>query len=288
MNILVLGVTGMLGNAVFRVLSEDYGLKVFGTVRQKGGGCYFISELASRLIEVEDIESQNELEQLFSSLRPDVVINCIAVRKPAPTDLLKSINIYSLLPHRLAHLCRLHSARMIQISTDGVFSGSRGLYSEDDFPDASDLYGISKILGEIREPHAITLRTSIIGHELQTKTGLLEWFLSQQKQCRCYTRSIFSGFPTVVLAKMIKDIILPRPDLNGIYHVATKPTSKFDLLKLVAQKYGKSVNIVPDDKVFIDRSLSADKFESATGYSSPDWPSLIDTMHSYKYGLAGH
>jgi len=288
MNILVLGAAGMLSNAVFRVLSEDYGLKVFGTVRQKVGGRYFIPELASRLIEVEDIESQNELEQLFSSLCPDIVISCIAVRKSWPTEPLKSMNIYSLLPHRLAHLCRLHSARMIQISTDGVFSGSRGLYSEDDFPDASDLYGISKILGEIREPHAITLRTSIIGHELQTKTGLLEWFLSQQKQCRCYTRSIFSGFPTVVFAKMIRDVILPRPDLNGIYHVATKPTSKFDLLKLVAQKYGKSVNIVPDDKVVIDRSLSADKFESATGYSSPDWPTLIDTMHSYKYGLAGN
>ena len=278
----------MLGNVVFRVLSEGSGLKVFGTVRGIEAKRYFVSELASSLIVLENVEGKNELEQLFISLCPDIVINCIALRNPTSSDVIRSINIYSLLPHRLAHLCRMYGARLIQISTDGVFSGSRGGYTEDDSPDATDVYGMAKLLGEVRDSHAITLRTSIIGHELQTKTGLLEWFLSQKKQCRCYTRSIFSSFPTVVFAKMIRDVILPRPDLNGIYHVATKPISKFDLIKLVAQKYGKSVNIVPDDKVVIDRSLSADKFESATGYSSPDWPTLIDTMHSYKYGLVGN
>jgi dTDP-4-dehydrorhamnose reductase len=285
MNILVLGAAGMLGSAVFRVLSEDFGLKVFGTLRQMENNRYFIAELASRLIEVEDVESQNELEHLFSSLCPDIVINCIAVRKPTPSDLIKFMNIYSLLPRRLAHWCRLFDARLIQIGTDGVFSGDRGGYSEDDYPDSSDLYGLSKLLGELSEPHTITLRTSIIGHELQNKTGLLEWFLSQQTECSCYTRSIFSGFPTIVLAQIIRDVIIPRPDLYGIYHIASQPISKFDLLQLVAKKYGKKINIVPDDTVVVDRSLSADKFESATGYSPPDWPTLIDKMHSYNYGL---
>ena len=278
----------MLGNVVFRVLSEDPGLQVFGTVRGIEAKRYFVSELASRLIVLEDIKVQNELEQLFVSLCPDIVINCIAVRNPTSSDVIRSINIYSLLPHRLAHLCRMYGARLIQISTDGVFSGSRGGYTEDDFPDATDAYGIAKLLGEVRDSHAITLRTSIIGHELQTKTGLLEWFLSQHDQCHCYSRYIFSGFPTVVFAQVIRDVILPRPELCGIYHVATQPISKFDLLLLVAQKYGKSVKIVPDDKVAIDRSLSADKFASATGYSPPDWSTLIDSMYSFKFGLTGN
>ena len=286
MKILVLGATGMLGNAVFRVFSEDSGLQVFGTVRRKQARCNFISELAPRLIVLKNIECQNKLDELFISLCPDIVINCIAERKTTTSDIIKSINIYSLLPHRLAHLCRLHGARLIQISTDGVFSGTRGGYTEDDFPDASDVYGISKQLGEVKEPHAITLRTSIFGHELQTSTGLLEWFLSQKGQCRCYTRSIFSGFPTVVLAAVIRDFILPRPDLFGIYHVATKRISKHDLLLLVLQKYRKSLKIIPDDKIEIDRSLSAEKFNSATGYSPPDWTTLINTMYSYKYGLS--
>ena len=195
MNILVLGATGMLGNVVFRVLSEGSGLKVFGTVRGIEAKRYFVSELASSLIVLENVEGKNELEQLFISHCPDIVINCIAVRKPTSSDLIESINIYSLLPHRLAHLCRMYGARLIQISTDGVFSGSRGGYTEDDFPDATDVYGMAKLLGEVRDSHAITLRTSIIGHELQTKTGLLEWFLSQHDQCHCYSRYIFSGFP---------------------------------------------------------------------------------------------
>jgi len=284
--ILVLGATGMLGNAVFRVLSEDSRLQVFGTVRRKEARCFFISELASRLIVLKNIECQDELDELFISLCPEIVINCIAERKPTTSDVIKSIKIYSLLPHRLGHMCRLHGARLIQISSDGVFSGSRGGYTEDDFPDANDLYGVSKQLGEVRDPHAITLRTSIFGHELQTRTGLLEWFLSQKGQCRCYTRSIFSGFPTVVFAAVIRDFILPRPDLFGVYHVATKPISKHDLLLLVLQKYKKSLKIVPDDKNVIDRSLSAEKFNSATGYSPPDWTKLINTMYSYKFGLS--
>ena len=276
----------MLGNVVFRVLSEGSGLKVFGTVRGIEAKRYFVSELASSLIVLENVEGKNELEQLFISHCPDIVINCIAVRNPTSSDVIRSINIYSLLPHRLAHLCRMYGARLIQISTDGVFSGSRGGYTEDDFPDATDVYGMVKLLGEVRDSHAITLRTSIIGHELQTKTGLLEWFLSQHDQCHCYSRYIFSGFPTVVFAQVIRDVIIPRPELYGIYHAATQPISKLDLLQLVAQKYGKSVKIVPDDKVCIDRSLSADKFALETGYSPEDWPTLVNSMYSYKFGLS--
>lgn len=282
MNILVLGATGMLGNAVYRVLSEADDAQVFGTVRSVVAQRFFIPELASRLVVVENLEDHNTLERLFDMVEPQVVVNCVALSKSAPSDPMKSISIFSLLPHHLARLCRLRSARLIQISSDGVFSGSRGGYTEDDYPDASDVYGIAKLLGEVSGPHAITLRTSIIGHELQTRTGLLEWFLSQDNQCRCYARAIFSGFPTVVLAHLIRDVLLPQPDLHGIYHVASEPISKFDLLRLVAEVYGKSIEIIPLDEPVTDRSLNADRFRAATGYVPPAWPELISRMHFYK------
>jgi|CXWL01.1.fsa_nt_gi dTDP-4-dehydrorhamnose reductase len=285
MNILVLGATGMLGNAVFRVLSEAIGVQVFGTIRRTEARRFFVPELASRLVVVENLEAHDQLERLFDTVHPQVLVNCTSLGKPMPQDPMKLISTLSLLPHRLSLLCRLRGMRLVQISSDGVFSGSRGGYTEDDYPDASDVYGIVKLLGEISEPHAITLRTSIIGHELEAKTGLIEWFLSQHNQCQCYTRAIFSGFPTVALAQLIRDVLLPRPDLHGVYHVATQPISKFDLLRLVAQRYGKSIEFVLDDKVVIDRSLSAERFAKATGYVPPAWPELIDSMYFHRYGL---
>jgi len=284
--ILVLGATGLLGNAVFRSMSQASGLRVTGTIRREAARGSFAPELAGRLTVVADIEDPDQLARLFDPVRPDVVINCIAAGRPAPADPMRSIQVYSVLPRRLSHLCRLSGARLVQISSDGVFSGMRGGYGEDDPPDANDIYGISKLLGEIAEPHAITLRTSIIGHELQSTGGLLEWFLSQQQQCRCYTRAIFSGFPTIVLADLIRDVVIPRPELHGVYHVATRPISKFDLLQLVAERYGKKIELIPDDRANPDRTLVAARFEKATGYVSPDWQTLVDLMYCDRFGSA--
>jgi dTDP-4-dehydrorhamnose reductase len=282
--ILVLGATGLLGNAVFRSMSKTSGERVVGTVRREAARRLFPIEYAARLTVVNDIENQEGLAQLFDSIHPDVVVNCIAAGRPAPADPMRSIQVYSVLPRRLSHLCRLSGSRLIQISSDGVFSGVRGSYCEDDLPDANDIYGISKLLGEIAEPHVITLRTSIIGHELQSKDGLLEWFLSQQDQCHCYTRAIFSGFPTIVLADLIRDVVIPRPDLHGVYHLATQPISKFDLLRLVAKRYGKKIELIPDDRANPDRTLVAARFEKATGYVAPDWPMLVDLMYCDRFG----
>jgi dTDP-4-dehydrorhamnose reductase len=286
MNILVLGATGLLGNAMFRGLSQTPDAVVRGTIRQQAARELFPPDSADRLVAVENLENPNELARLFDTDRPDIVVNCVAVGRPVPADPVKSIMMYSVLPRRLSQLCRGFGVRLIQIGSDGVFSGKKGAYTEDDLPDADDVYGISKLLGEVSEPHAITLRTSIIGHELQSGSGLLEWFLSQQTQCRCYTRAIFSGFPTIVLAGLIRDVIIPRPDLFGVYHVATRPISKFDLLRLVADRYGKKIELIPDDRDGPDRSLIAERFRQATGYVAPDWPALIDLMYSDKFGSA--
>lgn len=286
MKVLVLGSTGMLGHAVFQVLSDNAENYVIGAVRHPDDKRFFEPAAAERLIQVEDLENHEHLERLLDKVGPQVVVNCTSIGKPIPTDPMRSLSILSVLPHRLARLCRLNGARLIQIGSDGVFAGTKGQYAEDDFPDAVDLYGMAKQLGEVKEPHTVTLRTSMIGHELKARSGLLEWFLSQGEECRCFTRAIFSGFPTVVLAEIIRDHVITRPDLNGIYHLAAAPISKFDLLQLIAERYGKNICLIPDDTVSINRSLQSGKFTKATGYLPPTWPQLIDSMYSYQFKLA--
>jgi dTDP-4-dehydrorhamnose reductase len=231
-----------------------------------------------------DVEHQNSLVRILDQVRPDVVVNCAGLtkHKPDAEDPLVSIPINTLMPHRLAGLCKLAGVRLIHVSTDCVFSGDKGGYVEDDRPDAHDVYGRSKALGEVHDPHAITLRTSTIGHELQSRFGLLDWFLSQEGRCKGYTRAVFSGLPTVVFAQVVRDVVIPRKELSGLYHVAAKPIAKSDLLKLIADVYGKTIDIVPDDTLVIDRSLDATRFRLATGYVAPEWPELIKLMHAYQ------
>lgn len=284
MRVLVLGASGMLGNAVIRVLSEKIDWQIYGTVRSATSKRFFSETIAPRLLEGIDVEQQDSLTQAFILVRPDVVVNCIGLVKQLAEadDPLQALPINTLLPHRLARLCKLSGSRLIHISTDCVFSGSKGAYSESDISDASDLYGRSKYLGEVSYPHTITLRTSIIGHELQSAHGLIDWFLSQQQKCKGYTRAIFSGIPTVVLAKIIRDIVIPQSELHGLYHVASLPISKYNLLQLVARGYGKDIEIIPDNRLVIDRSLNSDKFHGATGYVVPEWDEMIQLMNIYK------
>jgi dTDP-4-dehydrorhamnose reductase len=284
LKVLVVGASGMIGSTVLRVLSENRDWEVFGSVRDESVKRFFSTFISERLIAGVNVENQDSLIKIFDQIRPDVVINCAGLtkHKPEAEDPLVSIPINTLMPHRLSGLCKLVGARLIHVSTDCVFSGAKGGYVEFDFADARDVYGKSKALGEVHEPHAITLRTSTIGHELQTQFGLLDWFLSQEGRCTGYTRAIFSGLPTVVFAQVVRDVVIPQKELFGLYHVAAKPIAKFDLLKLIAEVYGKTVAIVPDDKLVIDRSLDAERFHLATGYVAPEWPELIKLMHAYK------
>lgn len=283
MKVLILGASGMLGNAMMRVLSEKREWQVRGTVRSEGARRLFRREIAEQLITGVDVEQHDSLLQAFIQARPDVVINCVGLIKQLADadDPLQAIPINALLPHRLARMCELTGARLVHMSTDCVFAGDKGNYRESDPSDAKDLYGRSKYLGEVAYPHAVTLRTSIIGHELQSAHGLVGWFLSQQGRCSGYTKAVFSGLPTVVLARVVRDVVIPHSDLSGVYHVAAKPISKYDLLKLIATVYGKKIEIDPSEKLVIDRSLDAARFREATGYVAPEWPELIETMHTY-------
>jgi len=284
MKILILGVTGMLGNSMFRFLSSDKALDVYATARNNSAYSHFSKDLSSKLITNIDVENHDSLVEVFNKIKPDSVINCIGLVKQLAdaNDPLKALPINSLLPHRLAGICKLSNARLIHISTDCVFSGKKGNYKEGDFSDCYDLYGRSKFLGEVDYPHAITLRTSIIGHELSGNKSLINWFLSSESSVKGFKKAIYSGFPTVELARIIHDFVLPNKELHGLYHVASKPINKLELLKLVAEIYGKKIDIIPSDELVIDRSLDATRFNEVTGYNPPDWRELVKRMWEFK------
>ena len=280
--VLVLGATGMLGSTFFRAFSADPGLETWGTIRDAAGARHFPPALRERLIADVPVEGEAGLLAAFNHARPDLVINCVGIIKQLTNanDHLESLAINSSLPHRLAKYCGMSGARLVHFSTDCVFSGKKGSYTEDDFPDAYDLYGRTKFLGEVDCENAITLRTSIIGHELVSAKSLVDWFLSQTGEIKGYSKAIFSGLPTIEVARVVRDLVIPNPDLRGLYHLSVDPINKHDLLRLVAETYGKDITITPDDKLVIDRSLNSDRFRAATGFAPKPWPELIRAMHA--------
>ena len=285
MRVLILGVTGMLGNAVFKVFSEDPNHEVFGTLRSPDAAKYFPVATRGRLVSGIDVLDRDAVVRLLDRVRPEVVINCTGIIKQleSANDPLTILPINAMFPHQLAGLCALTGARLISLSSDCVYSGRKGNYEESEPSDAEDLYGKSKNIGEVlQQGHAITLRTSGIGHELNSNNGLLEWFLSQEGKVKGYVRAIYSGIPSVELARTIRDFVLPHPELHGLYHVSAKPISKFDLLTLIAGVYGKKIMIERDDGVAVDRSLNSRRFTEATGYVAPEWPALVALMQSHR------
>lgn len=285
MRVLVLGATGMLGSAVFKVLSGSNALSVFGTVRNASAIKNFGPEFHENLISGVDVLDHDCLVNVFQQYKPDIVINCVGLIKQLSTakDPLSTLPVNAMLPHRLSKLCGLTNSRLIHISTDCVFSGRKGMYQELDISDAEDLYGKSKYIGEVvSESHAITLRTSIIGHELNSQSSLVDWFLSQEGTVKGYSQAFFSGLPTVELARVIMEFVIPQPTLHGLYHVSAQPIDKLTLLQYVAKTYQKDIHIVPDDHLKIDRSLDSSRFRTATGYVPPAWTDLIQTMYAQR------
>jgi len=280
--VLISGVTGMLGHTLFTRLSERDGLEIFATARSMEGlSRWFDQELLAKIRGNVDANNFDTIVRVIEDLKPDVVINCIGIIKqlPAAKDPITTITINALLPHRIALACKAAGTRMIHISTDCVFDGIKGNYTEKDQVNATDLYGRTKFLGEVDYPHCVTLRTSIIGHELKGKYGLIEWLLAQEGKVKGYTNAIYSGFPTVEIVRIIGEYVLPNPNLKGLYHVSSDPISKYELLQLVADKYKKQIEIEPFDDFRLDRSLDSTLFRSITGYTPPSWPELVDRMY---------
>lgn len=283
LNILVLGATGMLGHAIFKHFSAACNYNVYGTVRTKHSKLvkFFNSEEMNNLIDGINAENFDSFIRAFEISNPDVVINCIGIIKhlPESTDRYKSININSFLPHHLAKLCAVANARFLQISTDCVFDGKKGNYKEFDNANAEDLYGKTKYLGEVDYPNAITLRTSIIGHELNSNVSLVDWFLTQHDRVNGYVNAIYTGFPTYEIANIVEKFVIPNPQLHGLYHLSSEPINKYDLLALIAEIYKKDISINKSDEFVLDRSLNSDIFREKLSFMPKSWVELVKLMH---------
>jgi len=280
MRVLILGAAGMLGHKLWQVYRDRF--DTWATVRS-GYPEYAVYALfdPQRLLSGVDAFNFDTVVRALATVRPDAVINCIGIIKQLPTakDPIVSLTVNSLFPHRLAHLCQAAGARLIHISTDCVFSGRKGMYSEDDISDAEDLYGRSKFLGEVDAPGCLTLRTSIVGRELQSANGLVEWFLSSRGgRVRGYTGAIYSGFTTLALADIIADVLDRHPALSGVYQVSSEPITKYDLLCLLRDASGIQIEIEPYPDVQIDRSLDSSRFRAATGFAPPPWAEMVGAM----------
>jgi len=281
--ILIIGAAGMLGHALMRFLAAAPGIDVFGAVRSRSLPAAFPNDLERLVYKQVDATEENELRALIEDVRPATVINCAGLVKQRHDgqDAEPAIISNALLPHRIARICGAANARLIHVSTDCVFSGVYGNYSEESLPDCVDVYGRTKLLGEVTYGNAVTLRTSIIGPELDRRLGLLSWFLAQTGSVKGYAGAIFSGLPTVELARVIRDHVLPNDALRGLYHVSSEPISKYDLLFLMREIYGTQTDIVRDHTVHIDRSLDSSRFRQITGYIPASWPELVRSMKAF-------
>lgn len=281
MNILILGASGMLGHTMLRALSKRPDLKVCGTVRDQTSVQLFPPSLRGQLLSDVDVLNQDQLLSIMSNTRPDIIINCVGMVKQLKNadDPLVVLPINSIFPHRLKKICDLINARLIHISTDCVFSGECGNYGESAVADATDLYGRSKYIGEVTQSNAVTLRTSIIGHELaRGRHGLLEWFLAQAQSVLGFEHAFFSGVTTNELARILADYVFPNENLTGIWHVSSSRISKLSLLRLIAEVYSHAIDIVPNSRLKIDRSLNSTRFQAATGFRPSSWEDMLISM----------
>jgi dTDP-4-dehydrorhamnose reductase len=281
--ILILGAGGMLGHKMLQVLSTRFP-QTYGTLRSSRRQPPFdrIDLFAGdHIIDRLDVSDLDRVDAVIRELRPDVVVNCAGVvkQRTAAQDPVASITVNALLPHRLAQTLAEHSGRLIHFSTDCVFSGEKGNYVEGDFADAYDLYGRTKFLGEVATVNALTLRTSIIGRELQHFQSLLEWFIRQSSGIVSgYTRVFWSGVTTIHLSRLVTDLIVNHTTLHGLYHVSSGRISKYDLLLQARDAFGVTVRVEPETATECDRSLIGTRFEAAVGYRCPPWPELIQEV----------
>jgi dTDP-4-dehydrorhamnose reductase len=282
MKVMILGASGMVGHQVLKACLERT-LEVCGVLRSRQAVGYFTNGRSGCSIqEINDIRKIPALEQIIRKEKPDYLVNAvgIVVQLPLSRNYYESVSINALLPHQLEKLGSRYGFRLIQVSTDCVFNGRKGMYTESDTPDAEDLYGKTKELGEVGYGCGITLRTSLIGQEIVKPVhGLLEWFLAQEREVNGYTKAIFSGLTTMEFARVLLDVVIPSQLPAGIYHLAGETISKFDLLQLIKEAYNKPIHIQPSTKLIVDRSLDGSLFNRLTGYQPPSWPDMIQTLY---------
>ena len=273
MKVLVLGGDGMLGHELYRELRDHHETGV--TLRQQR------KEFSEKYVFAGvEARGSTRIEEVIAQFRPAAVVNCIGIvkQRPESEEAITSIEVNALLPHRLAIACRAVGARLIQLSTDCVFSGDKGSYREEDHPDPVDVYGRSKLLGEVAGEGALTLRTSMIGLGLYRKTSLVDWFLAQKGKAQGYRKAVFSGLTTRELSRVIRMVLEKHPQASGLFHLSAAPINKYDLLVKLRERLGKSIEIVPVDEPHIDRSLDSTRFRRVFSYKPPEWDAMLDEL----------
>lgn len=280
--VLIFGASGKIGHSLFLGLSKHRNYQVKGTVRNESIYKLIPKQYHQDLIPNIDVFDLELVGKVVSKNKPSIIINAVGLVKQEESvnDVRISFPINSLWPHELSRIALANNAHVIQLSSDCVYSGNRGGYTEQDIPDPHDVYGQTKWLGELAQEHCTTIRTSTIGHELNTNHGLVNWFLSQEGVVKGFTNAIYSGFPTVELANIFTNYLIPNlTQLPRLLHIASNPISKYDLLKKIATKYQKKVTITPVNEPHCDRSLSSDLFNKITNYQPPSWDQLINSMY---------
>lgn len=286
MRLVILGGTGMLGHTLWECLSRRFP-DTYTTIR-KGKGNYGDDHLfgSDRVIDHINVMDFRMLEEALRAIRPDVILNCIGItkRREEPQNPIPSIVLNAMLPHKLAKLAADVKAKLIHFSTDCVFDGRTGHYSDDAPTNATDLYGRTKALGEVAGNNVLTLRSSFIGKELREGTELLEWFLSQKNTVRGFKNAIYTGLTTLELCRVIEKLLLDYPDASGLYNVSSEPINKFDLLRLIGEKMHRSVEIIPDESFHCDRSLDSARFRRDFGYTPPTWTKMVEELNQVYRG----
>ena len=285
MKILIIGSSGLLGNTITKYFLTKEKYQTFGLIRQSSNIRLFKEKFQNNFFVINNFLNYEAVEKLINFINPNLVINCVGITnkfKDKNANLIeKYIKVNSLFPHKLYEICNRYNIRLIHLSTDCVFSGRKGFYSENDLPDPIDIYGKSKLLGELDYGDSLTIRKSVIGHESNTKRGLLEWFLNQKDEVQGYKNAIFSGLTTLELARLIEIYIIPKENLRGVMHISGQTISKYDLLKLISEIYSTQKGIILNESVKIDRSLNSSKFNQLTGYKPKSWPILIKSMYEF-------
>jgi dTDP-4-dehydrorhamnose reductase len=278
--VLILGASGMLGHRLAIDLSREF--DVVGAIRAGARDDSALQPLHDcRLVSGLDAMRIDSAVAMIERECPDVVINCVGIVKQLKEakDPIPSIVVNALFPHQLAETCRHGGIRLLTFSTDCVFSGRQGPYGDDATPDPDDLYGRTKLLGEVEGPGHLTLRTSIIGHELHRGTGLLEWFIAQRgKSARGFAGALYTGLTTNAMAMVVASLLRDFPELAGVWQVASTPIDKFTLLSMVNEIYRLGVTLERDTLFRCDRRLDAARFRRATGIEIPDWRTMLCAM----------
>jgi len=281
--ILILGTTGLLGSTLLKYFSQKKNFECFGIIR-KNSDKKKLKYIRNVKLYKTNYKNEDSIKRIFAIVKPDLIINCIGVVKQLidKNNISEIIKVNSFLPHYLSEIAKKQKKiKFVHFSTDCVFSGTKGNYYTTDLPDAKDIYGQSKFIGELKAKNTLTLRTSIIGHELKTKYSLLNWFLDQKKSVKGFKNAIFSGLTALEIAKVLHKFILPKKNLNGLYHLSGKPISKYDLLNIIKKVYNKDIKILIDKKIKINRTLNSNFLQNQIGYKPQNWEKLIREMYKF-------